>query len=273
VKRFARSPWPWIVVAVLLILFALQYIASPGGYDEIKTSQMMQYISDGQVKSITLVDGGDQTIKATLKDGVRPEGADVTSHWLDGTQAELQQAIQKDIDNKTLEPNAYDVSISHPSLIGQIVTTLLPFVLIVLLFLFLMNQVQGGGGRGVMQFAKSRAKLITKDMPKTTFSDVAGADEAVEELGEIKEFPRSRPSSRRSAPRSPRASCSTALPAPARRCSPARSRVRPACPSTPSPAPTSSRCSSVSARAGCATCSSRPRRTPRPSSSSTRSTP
>jgi cell division protease FtsH len=188
VKRFARSPWPWIVVAVLLILFALQYIASPGGYDEIKTSQMMQYISDGQVKSITLVDGGDQTIKATLKDGVRPEGADVTSHWLDGTQAELQQAIQKDIDNKTLEPNAYDVSISHPSLIGQIVTTLLPFVLIVLLFLFLMNQVQGGGGRGVMQFAKSRAKLITKDMPKTTFSDVAGADEAVEELGEIKEF-------------------------------------------------------------------------------------
>ena len=67
-------------------------------------------------------------------------------------------------------------------------TTLLPFVLIVLLFLFLMNQVQGGGGRGVMQFAKSRAKLITKDMPKTTFGDVAGADEAVEELGEIKEF-------------------------------------------------------------------------------------
>jgi cell division protease FtsH len=51
-----------------------------------------------------------------------------------------------------------------------------------------MNQVQGGGGRGVMQFAKSKAKLITKDMPKTTFGDVAGCEEAVEELGEIKEF-------------------------------------------------------------------------------------
>ena len=49
-KRFARSPWPWIVVAVLLILFALQYIASPGGYDEIKTSQMDSYITQGQVK-------------------------------------------------------------------------------------------------------------------------------------------------------------------------------------------------------------------------------
>ena len=60
-------------------------------------------------------------------------------------------------------------------------------MLIVLVFLFLMNQVQGGGGR-VMQFAKSKAKLISKDMPKTTFADVAGCEEAIEELGEIKEF-------------------------------------------------------------------------------------
>ena len=51
-----------------------------------------------------------------------------------------------------------------------------------------MNNMQGGGGRGVMQFAKSKAKLITKDMPKTTFADVAGCEEAIEELGEIKEF-------------------------------------------------------------------------------------
>jgi cell division protease FtsH len=175
-------------VAVLLILFALQYIASPGGYDEIPTSQMNQYIQDGQVKSITLVDGGDQTIKATLKPDVRQAGSEVTAHWLDGTQPQLAASIESAISKGDMDADAYDVKISHPSLIGQIVTTLLPFVLIVLLFLFLMNQVQGGGGRGVMQFAKSRAKLITKDMPKTTFSDVAGADEAVEELGEIKEF-------------------------------------------------------------------------------------
>src|SRR5690606_35285853 len=66
-------------------------------------------------------------------------------------------------------------------------STLLPFVLIGLLFLFLINQFQGGGGR-VMNFGKSKAKLITKDTPKTTFADVAGCDEAVEELQEIKEF-------------------------------------------------------------------------------------
>ena len=60
-------------------------------------------------------------------------------------------------------------------------------MLIVVVFLFLMNQMQGGGSR-VMQFGKSKAKLITKDTPKTTFADVAGCDEAVEELQEIKEF-------------------------------------------------------------------------------------
>ncbi|MET0449976.1 MAG: ATP-dependent zinc metalloprotease FtsH, partial [Aeromicrobium sp.] len=63
----------------------------------------------------------------------------------------------------------------------------LPVLILVLLFLFFFNQMQGGGSR-VMQFGKSKAKLISKDTPKTTFSDVAGCDEAIEELGEIKEF-------------------------------------------------------------------------------------
>jgi cell division protease FtsH len=187
VKRFVRSPWLWIVVAVLGVLFALQYLAPSGGYDEVTSGSMDSYINAGQVKEITLVDG-DQTVKATLDDNVRPEGNQVTSHWLDGTQPQLENEIKAQITKGDLDPSKFDVKISKPSLLASIITTLLPFVLIILLFLFLMNQVQGGGGRGVMQFAKSRAKLITKDMPKTTFGDVAGAEEAVEELGEIKEF-------------------------------------------------------------------------------------
>ncbi len=185
-KRFVRSPWLWIVVAVLGVLFALQYLAPSGGYDEIKTSQMNAYIAAGQFKDITVISGDDQ-IKATLVDDVRPQGSQVTSSFLEGTQNSLERAIQAQVD-KYPTTKSLDVKISHPSLLASIVTTLLPFVLIILLFLFLMNQVQGGGGRGVMQFAKSKAKLISKDMPKTTFSDVAGCDEAVEELGEIKEF-------------------------------------------------------------------------------------
>jgi cell division protease FtsH len=175
----------WIVVAVVGVLLALQYLAPSGGYDEVDTSTMNAYITSGQVKDITLIDG-DQQIKATLDSGVRSDGDQVTSHWLDGTQETLSAEIQKQVDAKTIETS--NVKISHPSLLAGLLTTLLPIVLIALIFLFLMNQIQGGGGRGVMQFAKSRAKLITKDMPKTTFSDVAGCEEAVEELGEIKEF-------------------------------------------------------------------------------------
>ena len=187
VKRFLRSPWVWIVVAVVGVLLALQYLAPSGGYDEVDTGTMNGYINAGQVKEITLVDG-DQQIKATLDDGVRPDGSRSPSHWLDGTQQQLVNSIDAQIDKGTIDKDAYTVKISHPSLLAGLLTTLLPIVLIALIFLFLMNQIQGGGGRGVMQFAKSRAKLISKDMPKTTFSDVAGCEEAVEELGEIKEF-------------------------------------------------------------------------------------
>ncbi len=179
-KRIFKGPWLWIVLAVVGVLLALQYLAPNGGYDEVQASKMESYISNGDVKEITFVDG-DQQMKATLDDGTK-----VTAFWLDGTQAKLQQEVQQQVDKGAIDE--YNVEVPKPSLIGSILATLLPFALIILLFLFLMNQVQGGGGRGVMQFAKSRAKLISKDMPKTTFADVAGADEAVEELQEIKEF-------------------------------------------------------------------------------------
>src|SRR6185437_2433427 len=65
--------------------------------------------------------------------------------------------------------------------------TLLPFLLFFVFWIFLMNQMQGGGSK-VMSFGKSRAKRLSVDSPKITFKDVAGVDEAVEELHEIKEF-------------------------------------------------------------------------------------
>jgi len=180
VKRVFKGPWLWIVVAVVGVLLALQYLTPNGGYDEVKTSQMQADIVDGTVKEITLVEG-DQQIKATLDDGKK-----VLAHYVDGQQQGIISLINKAESDGTIE--SFDSEVPKPSLLGSFLVTVLPFALIILLFVFLMNQVQGGGGRGVMQFAKSRAKLITKDMPKTTFTDVAGCDEAIEELGEIKEF-------------------------------------------------------------------------------------
>jgi cell division protease FtsH len=180
VKKFLRSPWLWIVVAVLGVLIALQYLVPNAGFKEVKTSTMTNYIKKGEVKSITFIDGGDQQMRAELRDGKK-----VLATWVEGQQVGLVEEVQKQVDADKID--TFNVKNPKPSLLGTILTTLLPFVLIVLLFLFLMNQVQGGGGR-VMQFAKSKAKLITKDMPKTTFADVAGCEEAIEELQEIKEF-------------------------------------------------------------------------------------
>jgi len=179
VKRIFRSPWFWIPVAVIGVLIALQYFAPNGGYDEIDTSKMSQHIEDGDVKEITYIDG-DQEIRAILDNGDK-----VMSFWVLGQQETLLAETVKQSDEGSIE--SYNSENPQPSLLGSILSFALPFILIILLFLFLMNQAQGGGGR-VMQFAKSKAKLISKDMPKTTFADVAGCQEAIEELGEIKEF-------------------------------------------------------------------------------------
>jgi cell division protease FtsH len=180
VKRILRGPWLWIGVAGLGVIIALQYLVPNGGYTEVQTSTMTSYIQKGEVKEITFVDGGDQEIRAELDNGKK-----VMATWVDGQQVGLVDQVQKKVDDGEIKK--FNVKNPQPSLLGSLAATILPFIIIVVIFLFLMNQVQGGGGR-VMQFAKSKAKLISKDMPKTTFSDVAGCEEAIEELGEIKEF-------------------------------------------------------------------------------------
>ncbi len=185
-KRLLKGPWLWIVVAVVGVLVALQFLAPNGGYDEIDTSRMNSYISSGQVKDISFIDG-DQEIRATLDDSVtRDGGLKVTTHWIIGQQEGIVAAVDAQVTAGNIESSNSENP--RQSLLTSFLFSLLPFLIIVLVFLWLMNQVQGGGGRGVMQFGKSRAKLISKDMPKTTFSDVAGCEEAIEELGEIKEF-------------------------------------------------------------------------------------
>ncbi len=185
-KRLLKGPWLWIVVAVVGVLLALQYLTPSDGHDEITTSRLQEYIASGEVKEITFIDG-DQLIEATLDDSVNREGGNkVQAHYILGQQEGILEQVDDQIAAGTIEES--NSKNPQPSLLGSILATLLPFALIIFLFIFLMNQVQGGGGRGIMQFARSKAKLITKDMPKTTFSDVAGCEEAIEELGEIKEF-------------------------------------------------------------------------------------
>ncbi len=184
-KTIFKGPWVWIALAVAAVLLALQFLAPGGGYDEVPTSEMQSYIEQGEVKEITFIDG-DQTIEATLDSGARESGSKVMTHYVLGQQQGIINLVDNQIEDGTIEESNSENP--QPSFLGQMLSAFLPILLIVGLFLFLMNRFQGGGGRGVMQFGKSKAKLISKDMPKSTFSDVAGCDEAIEELGEIKEF-------------------------------------------------------------------------------------
>ncbi len=179
VKRYFRGPLLLIVAAAILLLVVLDYANSGPSYKQAATSKVVSLIEQGQVKSAVLIDK-DQTIQVTTKSGSRYQAS-----WVGNQGQTLQQELQKQVDKGNVP--TYNVQVPKGNSLLSLIIGILPFALIVLFFLLMLNQMQGGGSR-VMNFGKSRAKLITKDTPKTTFADVAGADEAIEELQEIKEF-------------------------------------------------------------------------------------
>jgi cell division protease FtsH len=180
VKRYFRGPLVAVLVVLLLFFFLYRYASSGTSYKQTDTSQVISLIDRGQVKSALLIDT-DQTIQITTKNG-----QSLQASWVGSQGQQLATVLQQQYAKGNL-PQGYNVQVPKGSSIFTLILSWLPFLLIILLFLFLMNQMQGGGSR-VMNFGKSKAKLITKDTPKTTFADVAGADEAIEELQEIKEF-------------------------------------------------------------------------------------
>ncbi|OEV13176.1 ATP-dependent zinc metalloprotease FtsH [Streptomyces nanshensis] len=187
VKRYFRGPVMWIVLAVLAVVVLMQVVGSSGGYKTVDTGQVVQAIDQDKVKSAELTTGDEQIVKLELKDGAKVEDSDkVKASYIDSQGVDLAKKLQSKYEQNEIT-KGYTVAPQQQNPFVGMLLSFLPFVLIIVVFLFLMNQMQGGGSR-VMNFGKSKAKLITKDTPKTTFSDVAGSDEACEELQEIKEF-------------------------------------------------------------------------------------
>ena len=181
VKRILRGPLLWFVVVIIGIAIIVEVVNRSDGYKEVPTSQAVALIQGNEhLKQVNLVDG-DQKIQITKNDGSKVEAV-----WVGDQGTTLAADLQKRVDNKTLDE--WVGSNPTPGFLSSMLGTLIPFLLLGVLFFFFINSVQGGGGRGVMQFGKSKAKMATKDTPKTTFTDVAGVDEAIEELEEIKEF-------------------------------------------------------------------------------------
>ncbi|MEO7746319.1 MAG: ATP-dependent metallopeptidase FtsH/Yme1/Tma family protein, partial [Actinomycetota bacterium] len=189
-RRLLRGPAIWVLLIVIIGLFALQIGQIGKSYQRIDTSAALQLISDGKVQSVELVNG-DQRIDLDLKRGqtfssgnVR-DATRVQAFYVDPMGPSVVDAVvAAKGDGKIVSFNNTN---PQQSWVASLLITILPILVILGLFWFLMSQVQGGGSR-VMSFGKSKAKLVSKESPKTTFADVAGAAEAVEELQEIKEF-------------------------------------------------------------------------------------
>ncbi|MEU5847237.1 ATP-dependent zinc metalloprotease FtsH [Saccharopolyspora shandongensis] len=180
-KRLLRNPLLWILTAFLLIWAFSVLFDETRSYREVSTSQALEQIAQGKVKEATIEDK-EQRVRLTLNDGQNFQGS---NQLIAQYPAGATDTVVTEIRNAHVP--VWNTKVTQDSLWVQMLFYLVPIGLLVLLLMWMMNNVQGGGNR-VLNFGKSKAKQLTKDMPKTMFSDVAGADEAVEELHEIKDF-------------------------------------------------------------------------------------
>jgi cell division protease FtsH len=179
-KRSFRGPVAWIVLAIVLVFALSSVFATSTGYRDVSTSTVDHAITSGWVSSATILDK-EQQVQVSLRSGHSVGGASrLEAYYPANYQLTLIHELRAAGDS-------YNTKVTHENVLLSLLFSFLPIIVVVLLLLFFMNQMQGGGGR-VMQFGKAKARLVTKDTPKTTFADVAGVDEAIEELQEIKEF-------------------------------------------------------------------------------------
>jgi len=177
-RRIVRSPLFWIVVAAILFFGMQSVFKGNGGFTEVDTSKALSQIDSGNFSRVVINDK-EQTLDITLNSPVDGKSKITASYPLDSADRVFAAVQSKQRD--------FNTKVSRDNILVSLLFSLLPIAIVVFLLFLVMNQVQGGGSR-VMNFGKSKAKLVSKDTPKTTFADVAGADEAIEELHEIKEF-------------------------------------------------------------------------------------
>ncbi|MCO5310400.1 MAG: AAA family ATPase, partial [Austwickia sp.] len=182
-KSILKNPIPLIVVLVCVLLIALQMMPT-SGFSEVQTYQAERLITEGKVESATFVD--DDRLELTLKGKQDVGDVKNTDKVYTLYVPQRGESLMEELKAKQ-PPSGYNDKPPQSSIWTALLVNVLPMLLILGLFVWLMMQAQGGGGK-IMQFGKSRAKLADKNTEPVTFADVAGADEAIEELTEIKEF-------------------------------------------------------------------------------------
>ncbi|MGH2901348.1 MAG: ATP-dependent metallopeptidase FtsH/Yme1/Tma family protein, partial [Solirubrobacteraceae bacterium] len=177
-SRFSKSAAFPILIVVILAFFAQQLISSPNKEKDPGFGTFLTQLEGNQIKSVEMRNRANELI-VTKVDKKRYEVGFATDYGDELTKTLLAAEQSKKIES-------FDIKGTGATWWSSLIY-ILPFLLLIGFWIFLMTQMQGGGSK-VMSFGKSKAKRMSVDAPKITFRDVAGADEAVEELHEIKEF-------------------------------------------------------------------------------------
>ncbi len=175
-KKLSRSVIFWVVLALLLVLLLQSIFSNGEDRDDLSLSEFRRALAAGEVSDLEIKDR-DSAVLGELDDGTLFK-AEYVREFGDELVQEIEAANP---------PVEYTVDRQEQSIWTSLLFSLLPILLLVGIFLFFINSMQGGGSR-VMQFGKAKTRQMSKDQPKVTFADVAGCDEAVEELQEIKDF-------------------------------------------------------------------------------------
>jgi cell division protease FtsH len=181
VSRFFKSAAFPILIVIVLAFFASKLISRQDQAEKTTFGQFLTQVDAGEVRSVNLRTK-DGTVEVVLDKAQKNE-------YEVGYPADYGTILVQKLQTAqaTGKIDKFDVKPARSSVLGQLLIYAFPILIFIGFWIFLMNSVQGGGSK-VMQFGKSKAKRLSVDSPKITFRDVAGVDEAVEELHEIKEF-------------------------------------------------------------------------------------
>ena len=171
----AKNLLLWVVVAVVLMVVFQSFSPKLAASQEVVYSQFVQEVQEDRIKKVDIA-SNERTVKFE-----RGDGSTGTTTAPVRDQELISDLIAHKVEIKQAPP---DTGVSFWSL----VLNFLPVLLIIGFWLFMMRQMQQGGGKGAMSFGRSRAKLLNEDQTKVTFGDVAGCDEAKEEVSELVEF-------------------------------------------------------------------------------------
>jgi cell division protease FtsH len=180
-QRWVRTPLFWIIIAIVVISAFGRISNSGQAFLKVNTSTVLAELSDNNVDSAVMVDK-DQLVQVILKSGVYYKG----SQKLEANYVSNQEPLIISLLTSNPPPKEWNVKIPTTSFLVSLLYSFGPFLLIGFLLMLFMGNAQGGNK--VFQFGRSKAKLNNKETPTNTFADVAGADEAVQELREIKDF-------------------------------------------------------------------------------------